>query len=135
MNLWLTRFRASLTSLTPKQVLLLCVVGLVLGVFPLPGFPTLLCLIAAFGLRLNIPALQLLNNVTSPLQWLLWLPLERIGATVCGGAVPPIAGKLGVAAWHAVLGWSCVCVPVGILLYLAFAGAGLCFNRKNSSQG
>jgi hypothetical protein len=118
MKDWVTRFRVSVLTLSPKQLALLFIVGLVLGVFPLPGFPTLLCLLAALVLRLNIPALQLLNNITSPLQVMLWLPLERAGASLAGRAVSPIAGKLGAAAWHAVLGWTCVCIPAGVAAYM-----------------
>jgi hypothetical protein len=118
MRHWVTQFRASVVQLSARQIALLLIVGLVLGVFPLPGFPTLFCLLAAIGLRLNIPALQLLNHVTSPLQFVLWLPLERVGAWVCGKTAPAFANGLGLAAWHAVLGWACVCIPLGMVLYL-----------------
>jgi len=117
---WALRFRASVEELSPEEVALLLSVGLVLGVFPVMGCPTVLCLLAAFGLRLNLAALQLLNNVSSPLQLALLLPLERAGACLCGGAASggSAASQLGAAALHAVAGWASICVPLGALLYV-----------------
>jgi hypothetical protein len=120
MKQWIARFRSSIKSLSPEHVVLLIVVGLVLGVFPIMGFPTILCLLAAVGLRLNAAALQLLNNISSPLQWALLLPLERVGAAICPdrhSGVTVWAGGLGLAALHAVVGWICICVPLGLLTY------------------
>jgi uncharacterized protein (DUF2062 family) len=37
------RFRASFADLSPQAIALILVVGLVLGVFPVFGLPTLLC--------------------------------------------------------------------------------------------
>jgi hypothetical protein len=89
-------------------------VGLVLGVFPISFCPTIFCLIAAYGLRLNAPALQLLNQATSPLQWALLVPLARAGAWLRGDSTV----NLGAAAMNAVVGWACICLPLGALLYL-----------------
>lgn len=122
MKLRLLRLQASVEELTPEQAALFLAVGLVLGVFPVFGCPTALCILAAVILRLNFVALQLLNNLSSPLQFALILPLERVGAWVCGGtysAHGSAAGKLGAAAMHAIAGWACVCVPLGVLLYIA----------------
>jgi uncharacterized protein (DUF2062 family) len=121
MKPWIAKFRATVFAFSPKQIALLFAVGLVLGVFPIPGFPTLLCLLAAFVLRLNAPALQLLNNATTPLQFALWLPLQRTGAWLLGRAVSPVAESLTAAAWHAVLGWACICIPAGVAAYAVTA--------------
>ena len=58
---------------------LLVAVGLVLGTFPVYGLPTLLCAAAAVLLRLNAAGLQLVNQLSTPLQLALLLPLARIG--------------------------------------------------------
>ena len=121
MKAWAARLQASVEELSPEQVARLLAVGLVLGVFPIMGGPTVLCLLAAFGLRINLTALQLLNNASSPLQLALLLPLARAGARLCGSAASPggsAAGKLGAAALHATAGWACICIPLGALLYL-----------------
>lgn len=122
-----SRFRASLKGIPAEQVALLLSVGLVLGVFPIMGCPTVLCLLAAFGLRLNLAALQLLNSASSPLQLALLLPLARAGAILCGGAVSSDgswAGKVGLAALHAVAGWACICVPLSGVLYFSLVFVG-----------
>ena len=134
------RLRAALGELEPEQAALILAVGLVLGVFPVVGCPTLLCLLAALGLRLNPAALQLVNHISSPLQFMLLLPLGRAGAWLCGAtpgdtsAVQNLAPynpavynlavynltvyNLAVGALHAVAGWLCTCVPLGVLLYV-----------------
>mgnify|MGYP003701109759 CR=1 FL=1 len=121
MKAWALRFLASVEDLSPEQVALLLSVGLVLGVFPIMGCPTVFCMLAALGLRLNLAALQLLNNISSPLQLALLLPLARAGAWLCGGAISSdgsAAGKLYAGALHAIAGWACICIPLGALLYV-----------------
>uniref|UniRef100_Q023T5 DUF2062 domain-containing protein n=1 Tax=Solibacter usitatus (strain Ellin6076) TaxID=234267 RepID=Q023T5_SOLUE len=140
MTAWAFRLRASLQALPPSQVALLLSVGLVLGVFPIMGCPTILCLLAAGGLRLNIAALQLLNNISSQLQFALLLPLARAGAWICRGAAAPgasLASNLGTGALHAVVGWTCICIPLGLVLYFTLVvvmriGRTMCFNSVKS---
>jgi uncharacterized protein (DUF2062 family) len=121
MKASLRRLQSSLAELAPEQIALVLSVGLVLGVFPMMGVPTLLCLLAAFGLRLNFAALQLINNISSPLQLVLLLPLARAGARFYGTA--PVAGgwagTIGTAAIHAATGWACICVPLGAVMYFS----------------
>ncbi len=121
MKALVLRFQASVAELTPQQVALLLSVGLVLGVFPIVGFPTVFCLLAAFVLRLNPVALQLVNNISSPLQLALLLPLARIGAHLCRPGMAgdgSWAGAIGSAALHVVAGWALVCPPMGAVLYV-----------------
>lgn len=108
------RFWASVAGLSPESTALILAVGLVLGVFPVFLCPTILCTLAAFVFRLNFPAIQLVNQLSSPLQLVLLIPLNRIGAHLLGGSVGwSIAG----AARDAVAGWLCLCVPLGLALY------------------
>jgi hypothetical protein len=112
--------------LPPEQVALLLSVGLVLGLFPIAGCPTVLCLLAALGLRVKFAALQLVNQISSPLQLAVALPLARAGAWLCrGGATggSSMAGKLAAVAVHAIAGWTCICIPAGVLLYFALTFA------------
>ena len=120
MNRLAARLRNSVKDLSPERVALLLAVGLVLGVFPIAGCPTVLCLLAALGFRLNAAALQVLNNLASPLQLALLLPLNQAGVCLCGDALPAggsAAVRIGVAALHAIAGWACICIPAGVLLY------------------
>jgi uncharacterized protein (DUF2062 family) len=108
------RFWASVAGLSPEAMALIIALGLVLGVFPVFGCPTLLCALAAGILRLNLPAIQLVNQLSSPLQLALLIPLSRIGAHISG---EPVAWSLAGAARDAMAGWFCLCVPLGLVLY------------------
>jgi hypothetical protein len=119
-----SQFRASMEELSPEAIALILALGLVLGVFPVFGLPTLLCAGAALAFRLNLPAIQLVNQVCSPLQYALLIPLGRAGARI----LSPVAvirgtaiGNLVNMARNAVVGWACLCVPVGLLIYLVLA--------------
>ncbi len=66
-------------GITPEKVALSVACGVVLGAFPVIGATTILCALAAIALRLNLPAIQLVNYVAMPLQLALLLPLMRLG--------------------------------------------------------
>jgi hypothetical protein len=119
-----TRFRGSVAGLSPATIALILAVGLVLGVFPVYGCPTVLCVAAALALRLNLPAVQIINQLALPLQLALLVPLNRFGARVLRGYLPlPASWSVAGAARDAIMGWLCLCVPLGIALYfiLVFA--------------
>ncbi len=133
----ITLFRKQVSSLrgaTPEALALSIALGLVLGVFPAPGLPTLLCALAAGLLRLNAAALQAVNYISYPLQLALLAPFISLGEVVLrGGGAAGTAlrgapalhaaashwtpGILGTAA-HAVAGWFCLSAPAGLALYL-----------------
>ncbi len=118
---------------------MICVLGIVLGVFPVFGLPTLLCAAAAIVFRLNLAAIQLVNQVSAPLQYALLLPLGRAGAQITGARVSgTILENLANGARNAIIGWACFCIPVGLLLYLLIAFAlrqrrQACFYKVESS--
>ncbi len=116
MKRLLSRLLGAVESLSVQQAALILSVGLVAGVFPMAGVPTVLCLVAACRLRVNLVAVQLVNQISAPLQWALLIPLERTGARLCGTFSPPGMGLLSFPL-HAAAGWACVCVPLGIPLY------------------
>jgi uncharacterized protein (DUF2062 family) len=109
-----SRFSASVAGLSPESIALLLTVGLVLGVFPVFLCPTILCALAAAIFRLNLPAIQLINQLSSPLQLVLLIPLNRLGARVLGGSA---GWSLAGATRDAIAGWFCLCVPLGLGIY------------------
>jgi uncharacterized protein (DUF2062 family) len=131
-------FHLSLEGVTADTLALSVALALVLGVFPVYGCPTLLCAAAAIVLRLNLPAMQLVNALTTPLQLALLIPFHRLGDRLLPGAcVTDRRIPVGIhsEAWrfldgiwtlavHAVAGWLCVCAPLSILLYLTLRYAG-----------
>jgi len=72
--------RALLTQgVTPEKIALSLALGMALGVFPVIGSTTVLCALAAVVLRLNLPAIQLVNYFVYPLQLMLLVPFVRMG--------------------------------------------------------
>jgi uncharacterized protein (DUF2062 family) len=119
-------------GMTSEEIALSVALGVVLGVFPILGFPTLFCVLAALVLRLNAPALQFVNYLVYPLQLALLIPFVRLGGWLFH-PTPASSPMLGVlaATLHTVVAWFCVCAPAGLLLYV-FLAAVL---RRSSGPG
>jgi chromate transport protein ChrA len=128
------RLTSAIEGLTTEEAALYLALGLALGTFPLPGLPTLLCVLAAAALRLNFPSLQLVNHLSSPLQIALLIPYASVGSRILGSQTTP---KWGGLVLGAIAGWFCMTVPAAILLYFALVYAvrkrrRRCFNRLES---
>ena len=67
-------------GMSPEKIALTIALGIMLGVTPVLGSTTLLCTLAALALRLNLPAIQLVNAVVYPLQIILLIPFFKLGA-------------------------------------------------------
>jgi uncharacterized protein (DUF2062 family) len=66
--------------MSPEKIALTIALGISLGVIPVIGSTTTLCTLAALTLRLNLPAIMLINGVVYPLQLTLLIPFLRAGA-------------------------------------------------------
>jgi uncharacterized protein (DUF2062 family) len=113
--------------------------GTVIGVFPVLGSTTVLCLLLAMVLRLNLVAIQVLNWVVYPLQIALILPFIQLGQRLFSDAPTEISldrlqaafeqGWLQAAAdfWllmlSGMLAWSITAIPAGVILYYVFVVA------------
>ena len=58
-------------GVSPRELALCLALGTTIGLIPVLGVSTLLCALAALMLRLNMPAIQLVNYLLSPLQLIL----------------------------------------------------------------
>lgn len=67
-----------------RKISLCIALGVALGIFPVLGTTTLLCTIAAFSLRLNFPAIQIVNYAVYPLQIVLLAPFYGAGSWLFG---------------------------------------------------
>lgn len=67
-------------GMSPEKISLTIALGIILGVTPVLGSTTLLCTMAAIALRLNLPAIQLVNMAVYPLQLILLIPFFKMGA-------------------------------------------------------
>ena len=116
---------------SPRRLAWSLAVGVAVGVNPLLGSTTVLCLAVAFVLRLNLVASQISNHLVYPLQLALFFVFIHIGDTVFHtGALPlgreamlsgmrhhPLATTrlLWTWEWHALAVWlllMCLAVPV-----------------------
>ncbi len=78
-----------------------------LGVFPALGWTTLLCLLVAVWLKLNVPAMQLVNYLAYPLQLALLVPFIRAGELLFRAprlviSLPQILAMVRADVWHAI---------------------------------
>jgi len=94
-------------GITPEKIALSVAFALVLGVFPALGWTTLLCLIVAVRLRLNVPAMQLVNYLVYPLQLLLLVPFIRAGEILFRAprlalSLPQILSMIHAGVWQAI---------------------------------
>jgi uncharacterized protein (DUF2062 family) len=118
---------------TPEKIALSVALGVTLGLFPIFGTTTLLCVAAAVALRLNHPAIQITNQLMYPIQIPLIVVFIRLGESMLGVAPIPFSATLmvaelrahpavlierfGAAGLRGVLGWALVAPIVVGLLY------------------
>lgn len=116
---------------TPEKIALSVALGIAIGLFPIFGTTTMLCVLAAILLRLNHPAIQITNQLMYPLQIPLIVVFIRIGESMLGVAPIPFSATLmivelrtnpglvferfGTAGLHGILGWALIApVVVGV---------------------
>ena len=123
-------------GVTPDKIALSLAFGLGLGIFPVLGVSTVLCTVVAIALRLNLPAIQLVNYLASPVQLLLIIPFVRVGEHVLNISPQPLSISEGfklpatgvvhavTVLWdaivHAALGWMVIGPVLIFALYKLF---------------
>jgi uncharacterized protein (DUF2062 family) len=124
-------------GVTPEKIALSLALGIVLGVFPVLGSTTILCALVALILRLNLPAIQLVNYFVYPLQLALLIPFMRAGEKIFRAQPIPLSlaqlvakvhanmwqsiQELWVTTVHAMVAWIAICLPAAALLYFVLA--------------
>ena len=88
-------------GVTPEKIALSVALGAALGLFPALGWSTTLCAIAAIVLRLNLPAIQIVNYFVYPAQIALLVPFFRWGERLFRAPHFPISGPQILALFHA----------------------------------
>jgi uncharacterized protein (DUF2062 family) len=102
-------------GLAPRELALCMALGAGIGLFPVLGVSTPVLTVLALWLRLNLPAIQLISYLMSPLQLVL------IGETIVGAEPQPLTIEAGleliangvleaiITLWdailHAAIGW------------------------------
>jgi uncharacterized protein (DUF2062 family) len=110
--------------------------GTIVSVIPVLGVSTVLCALLAIWLRLNMPAIQLVNYLLTPAQLLLIIPFLRLGEQLAGAPRYPVTLESGLALlshgifnavhilWdailHAAFGWLVLAPLAATVLYFVF---------------
>ena len=118
---------------SPESLALSLAVGTCLGLFPILGATTFLCLLVGGVFRLNHAALQIANYAVMPLQHVLILAFVRLGEWLTGAAAMPVnplelaslaradpsgfLARFGLTALRGVLGWAVVAPFLGPTLH------------------
>jgi uncharacterized protein (DUF2062 family) len=123
-------------GVTPEKLALSVALGTIVSVIPVLGVSTAICALLALWLRLNMPAIQLVNYLLTPAQLLLIIPFLRLGEQIAGAPRYPVTLQSGLALlshgivnavrilWdaivHATVGWLVVAPLAAGLLYFVF---------------
>jgi uncharacterized protein (DUF2062 family) len=135
-----------LQGATPETLALSLGVGASLGLFPVLGATTLLCLAAGVALRLNHAGLQVANYLVAFLQLPLIYAFVRLGERLLGAtpvrfSIPALMAEFqadpaaflvrwGVTGLHGVLGWTLVAPLVAWGLYTLLVPALRSLSRR-----
>jgi uncharacterized protein (DUF2062 family) len=128
----LTQLRQGITA---EKISLTLAIGLVLGLFPIFGTTSALCVLAALWLKLNQPMIQLVNWFAAPLQLPGIFLFVRIGERLTRS--PPVQFSIsglvqqfrsaplqflqqfGMTGLHGVLAWLLIAPAIAAAVYLA----------------
>jgi uncharacterized protein (DUF2062 family) len=120
---------------TPEKLAWSIAAGILIGINPILGSTTILCLAVAFVFRLNVAASQIGNHVVYPLELLFIIPFINLASRVFNTEPMPLSPselfraarehpidltrRLWLWEWHAFLLWAilaAVAIPILALL-------------------
>jgi uncharacterized protein (DUF2062 family) len=120
---------------TPRRLAWSIAAGLLIGINPVVGTTTVLCLAAAFLFRLNLVASQIANHAMFPVELALVIPFIRLGSWVFHTTAMPLSPRVFLHAvrteplaltrqvwlweWHALVVWAAVSVVAAPSIALA----------------
>jgi uncharacterized protein (DUF2062 family) len=126
-------------GVTPEKIALSLALGITLGITPVLGSTSILCLLAAILLRLNTPAIQLVNYLVYPLQLAMLVPFLRMGQWIFAAAPAAVSvaeifhliradvrgaiATLWTATLHALVAWVALTALAAPILYFALVPA------------
>jgi len=122
-------------GITPERLSWAIAAGIVLGVFPVLGTTTLICLFAGWAFRLNQPVLHVFSNLVYPLHLALIVVFIHMGqhlfnVPLLSFSIPELLAKFkdspqqffrefGMAAFHGVVAWMVVAPFAALLIRTA----------------
>lgn len=132
VDIVLTQLRQGVTA---DKIALTLAIGLILGLFPIFGTTSALCVLTALWLKLNQPIIQLVNWFAAPLQLPGIYLFARIGERLTRS--PPVQFSItglvqqfrasplqflqqfGMTGLRAVLAWLLIAPVIAALVYVA----------------
>ena len=66
-------------GISPQELALAVALGVTIGMFPVQGTTTLICILVSLVFRLNIVVIQLANYLSIPLMMVMLVPFYTIG--------------------------------------------------------
>jgi uncharacterized protein (DUF2062 family) len=118
-------------GVTPQKLAQCVAFGLVIAIFPALGWTTLLAGAAALRFKLNMVAIQTVNYLAYPLQFVLLIPFFRAGERLFHEPPLPLSAaevtymiksaplhaisQLWTVTWHAAVVWAmlaCLAIPL-----------------------
>jgi uncharacterized protein (DUF2062 family) len=107
---------------SPEKLAWSIAAGLLIGINPILGSTTLLCLAIAFAFRLNVAASQIGNHIVYPLELILIIPFIRAASRIFHTEPMPLSAnellhaarehpleltrRLWLWEWHAFMLWA-----------------------------
>ncbi len=129
-------------GMTPHKLSLALSLGFCFGLFPVIGVTTLFCLVAAFLLKVNLAAIQLVNYLIYPLQIITILPLMKLGSYLVNVnpvpySIEELIERMSSNFWETleviwlatllgILAWAVIIIPISAIVYFVLR---LVFNR------
>jgi uncharacterized protein (DUF2062 family) len=124
------------TGTTPRSLAWSIAAGVLIGINPVIGSTTLLCLAVTVGFRLNVIASQIANQAMFALELALMVPFIRLGSRVFHTAEMPLAPRvllqearsapltltrqIWMWEWHAFVLWAAIALiaapPIALAL-------------------
>lgn len=73
-------------GISPQELALAVALGVTIGMFPIQGTTTLICILVSLLFRLNIVVIQLANYLSIPLMMVMLVPFYTIGHHLFGNS-------------------------------------------------
>ncbi len=118
---------------TPHKIALTITLGIMFGTIPILGVTTILLMIVAFSLKLNMVLIQAANYLVYPLQLILYLPYLKLAMVFGGNTTADISlenirkvqetgiihllGQFGTLHLIAIIFWFLSWIPLSLLSY------------------
>jgi uncharacterized protein (DUF2062 family) len=136
-SFWRRRLLAPVVSqltrgVSSEKIAWTIALGVVLGIFPILGSTTVICLLVGWLFRLNQPVLLVFKTLVYPLHLALILVFIRLGERLYGVplirfSIPQLIAKFeadpmqfardfGMAAWHGVSAWLLIAPVLAIVI-------------------